>query len=65
MATYSDSTKAVIDTALDSLKSTFSPVTLAALRLLVERDKLDDTTLVVMALEHPEDVLVRDADANH
>ena len=50
---YSDATKAVIDTAFESLKSAFSPEVLAALRILANKDRLDDVTLVVTALEQP------------
>ncbi len=64
LATYSDTTKAVLDLALDRLKTSLAPESIAALRRLVELGRLEDLTLARQALDSPADMLKALEDAN-
>lgn len=64
MATYSDTTKAVLDLALDRLKTSLTPESIAALRRLVELGRLEDVGLARQALDTPADLMKALEDAN-
>ena len=57
MSPYSDTTKAVLDLALDRLKTTLDADSVAALRRLVELGRLEEVALTRQALESPADLM--------
>jgi len=54
----------VLDLALDRLKTSLAPESIAALRRLVELGRLEDLTLARQALDSPADMLKALEDAN-